>query len=147
MSLQVFADLKERLRSIPIEDFIKDVVEENKDSVELLNVFQLKDGQDSEGVQINTYRDYTQFTKMIKQQKGQPTDKVTLEDTGAFHASIKAKVSGKQITLDATDPKRNKLVKKYGKEIFGLDDESKEAFSQEVLKDKLIEKTRNHLLK
>ena len=145
MSLQVFSDLKERLRSLPIEDFIKDVVEENKDSIELLNVFQLKDGQDNEGLEINP--PYTPFTKQIKQMKGQPTDKVTLEDTGAFHASIKAKVSGKEITLDATDSKRNKLVKKYGKEIFGLDDESKEAFSQEVLKDKLIEKTRNHLLK
>ncbi len=143
MGLAVFENLKRKIKSVPVEEFIKEVAEDKEAELADLNIFQLKEGKDNEGETIEP--EYTPFTKQIKAFKGQPTDRVTLEDTGAFHRSLKADVRGKKIHFDATDPKTTKLVKKYGGQIFGLDDESKWKFSQDILKDELIEKTRNYM--
>ena len=63
--------------------------------------------------------EYTSTTKRIKSIKGQPIDRVTLKDTGAFHKSIKFEVSKTITQLNATDPKTDKLEAKY-QNILGL---------------------------
>jgi hypothetical protein len=70
--------------------------------------------------------DYTPYTVSIKQQKGQPTDRVTLYDTGDFYNSFFLINAGTQLEVYATDWKRNKLFKKYGPELFGLIDQFKQ---------------------
>ena len=70
---------------------------------------------------------YKPFTIAIKKEKGQPTDRVTLKDTGEFHRSIFVKFEGDKIIIDSDNDLRDKLVKKYGATIFGLTKQSKTA--------------------
>jgi hypothetical protein len=67
--------------------------------------------------------DYTPLTIKIKKSKGQPTDRVTLKDTGDFHDSFYVKFERDQFIILASDVKAGKLVAKYGFEIFGLSEE------------------------
>lgn len=76
---------------------------------------------------------YIDFTIAIKQDKGQPTDRVTLRDTGAFQAAITTEVTQTHVITDSTDEKSAKLQKKYGKKIFGLS----EKFKAEYIRDNL----------
>lgn len=64
--------------------------------------------------------DYTGLTIQIKRSKGQPTDRVTLKDTGDFYDSFYVKFERDQFIILASDVKTQKLVTKYGFEIFGL---------------------------
>lgn len=70
---------------------------------------------------------YKPFTIAIKKEKGQPTDRVTLKDTGEFHRSIFVKFEGDKIIIDSDSDLRNKLVDKYGATIFGLTKQNKQA--------------------
>lgn len=63
---------------------------------------------------------YKPLTIQIKRSKGQPTDRVTLKDTGDFHASIFLRFDTQKMEVVADDPKTAKLVRKYGTEILGL---------------------------
>ena len=81
-------------------------------------------GQDSEGNEL--FPPYTPFTVSIKQSKGQPTDRVTLYDTGQFHASFFVDWRPTEFEIYARDVLTPKLAGKYGPEIFGLDDNSQQ---------------------
>lgn len=89
-----------------------------KEDVVNLNRSQLWKGITSDGRDIRP--PYAPFTVLMKDQKGQPTDRVTLKDTGAFYDSIQVDVSSDSFTIDASDYKTDKLTDKYGKNIFGL---------------------------
>lgn len=67
---------------------------------------------------------YTAFTKAIKSQIGQPTNRVTLRDTGAFHRSVGVQWQATEFKLVANDPKTPDLVRKYSPAILGLSDDS-----------------------
>lgn len=82
-------------------------------------------GKNALGVDISSYMPYTQVTIAIKHQKGQPVNRVTLRDTGAFEKSFFIHCDNKQIIIFARDKKTQKLVKKYGDTIFGLTSENK----------------------
>lgn len=81
-------------------------------------------GQDAEGFDVTPF--YTPFTLQIKQAKGQPTDRVTLYDTGVFHASFYVEWRSTEFEIYARDSKTPKLEGKYGPDIFGLDDNSQQ---------------------
>lgn len=56
---------------------------------------QLFQGVDATGVDLKSIGgDYTPFTKAYKKRKGQPTNRVTLKDSGNFYRSIQAKSIG-----------------------------------------------------
>ena len=78
-------------------------------------------GIDSEGDEI--YPDYTDFTKDIKFQLRQPTNRVTLKDTGYFYRSIELEFGNQSFFFKATDYKYRDLQKKYGSKILGITDE------------------------
>jgi len=80
-----------------------------------------------EGVLVDgsSLPDYTPYTKRIKEQKGQPTDRMTLRDTGAFYNQIFAKVNNSEVIIDSRDEKSEELKDRYGEQIFGLTDENK----------------------
>lgn len=77
-------------------------------------------GQYSDGTAVAP--PYRPFTIQVKQAKGQPTGRVTLRDTGDFHQSFSVVWQPTQFVVTASDAKTGKLVQKYGREIFGLDD-------------------------
>lgn len=108
-------------RNLENGDYIRQAVGENEEKIVEMNVAQLYDwGVTSVGISINTYRPYTPYTISIKEIKGQPTDRVTLRDTGAFHRSFMVEVGPDSFYITATDPKTQDLVNKYGGKIFGL---------------------------
>lgn len=67
---------------------------------------------------------YTPFTTKLKGYKGQPTDRVTLRDTGDFHASFLLEFEANEFRIFAADWKEGKLKAKYGEEILGLTDKN-----------------------
>lgn len=71
--------------------------------------------------------EYKPFTVAIKKEKQQPTDRVTLKDTGEFHRSIFVKFTKDTIIIDSDNDLRDKLVEKYGAAIFGLTKQNKQA--------------------
>lgn len=69
--------------------------------------------------------DYSPKTKGIKQELGQPYDRVTLNDTGAFYESFITYFNGKDIVISANVIKdTSDLISDWGKEILGLNEDS-----------------------
>lgn len=102
-------------------------------------------GINSEGEDIMSYAPYRAKTIKIKLTKGQPTDRVTLRDTGDFHTSFEVVADETQFKIDATDWKAQELVAKYGKEILGLTEEHVHELIWQYLYPKLITELNNRL--
>lgn len=122
MSLTIH-EIQRRLSGLDINQEVRESIVDTKDAIKTLNQGQLFIGKRADDSYI--YPDYTELTKAIKEAKGQPFDRVTLEDTGAFYDSIQIDVKSDTFDIDATDSKTNKLTKKYGEKILGLSKESK----------------------
>lgn len=108
-------------------EYIRQAVEDNEEFiVELNSEDQLyEEGINSLGVFIADYAPYSDVTKQIKAQKGQPYNRVTLRDTGDFERSFYLHITNEQFKIDASDMKRRELMLSYGDEIMGLTEENK----------------------
>ena len=72
-------------------------------------------GEDGDGVSLG---DYSPITIKIKQRKGQPTDRITLKDTGAFYRSYSINPFEGGFFIDANGKKNNTdLFLRYGDNI------------------------------
>lgn len=104
---------------------------------ELIQNDQLQKGIDGTGERItdNEGNDsYSFLTEWITRGRKQEGDPYTLKDTGEFYDSMVINVSNNEIEIDADPIKTDaNLFEKYGDDIIGLTDQSKE---------KLIEKLR-----
>lgn len=90
-----------------------------------LNREQLYSGIDSENRFLGVY---SLKTILEKQRKNQPTDRVTLRDTGDFYASLYLVQKEKSFEIDSKDAdqtKVNKLLDVYGENIFGVTEQNK----------------------
>lgn len=104
-----------------------------------LNQSQLMDeGLDANGKFINTIEGnpYTEYTKEQKRKKGQPTDHVTLYDTGEFYQSMKVTINGQGAEVLADFSKggsdiRDNFNSSY--DFLGLTDNSKEKLKEWLL--------------
>lgn len=81
-------------------------------------------GINGKGKKIMDYMPYTARTIKNKKRKGQPTTRVTLRDTGAFHESMYVVFDSEGFYITASDDKTQELVNKYGEEIFRLTDKN-----------------------
>lgn len=81
-------------------------------------------GINGKGIKIMDYMPYTSKTIEIKNKKGQPTTRVTLRDTGAFHESMHVVFDSEGFYITSSDEKTPELVEKYGEEIFRLTDKN-----------------------
>jgi len=81
---------------------------------------------------------YTPLTISIKQEKGQPTDRVTLKDTGAFYKTFKIVLGPTSFQIEA-DPNKggDNLFDRWGKDVVGLTDGNTQKVINAV-KDKFI---------
>lgn len=66
---------------------------------------------------------YSEWTVAVKNTFGQPFDRVTLKDTGAFYKAFTVKWGPDKFELLSTDEKYDKLGEKYGFQIYGLSPE------------------------
>ena len=70
-----------------IDSIIFDITKEKETQDFLIDVLQdqlFTTGEDGNGLSLG---EYSPITVKIKQSKGQPTDRITLKDTGAFYNS------------------------------------------------------------
>lgn len=136
-------ELIDRLKKVPVQSFIAETVEENDAWIGDKNAEQLWEGKRSDGSIIEP--PYRALTIEIKSVKGQPTDRVTLKDEGDFYQGLTAVAKPDSFSIIGTDDKTLKLKRKYGDEITGLSEESIKEFQDDILRESLIEKAKNHL--
>lgn len=116
-------ELQRRLSGFDIGNEVRESIIETQDAITELNRGQMFIGKRSDGSEITPT--YSDLTIILKEEKGQPSDRVTLKDTGDFWDSLTVDVDSDTFTMDATDSKTDRLSKKYGDKILGLSDESK----------------------
>ena len=76
--------------------------------------------EDSTGASLG---EYAPFTVVIKQEKGQRFDHITLNDTGEFYESFTFHATGTELIFDANPVKDNdNLFDNFGIDILGLND-------------------------
>ncbi len=99
---------------------------------------QLFKGIRSDGTEITP--PYTGYTISIKTEKNQPTDRVTLKDTGDFYDSFVAYVDGSKDIIITSNPIKvdefgftTNLIEKYGDKIEGLTEESKVILNSKLI--------------
>jgi hypothetical protein len=121
----VFTQARKELNELKnnIKLVVKETFEEYKSLIVHYNADeQMYDkGQDAKGSLIRPA--YKPMTIRIKKAKGQPTDRVTLRDTGRFHKTliVTPKEDYVEITSDVYYAKY--LFDKYGSNILGIQEE------------------------
>jgi len=76
---------------------------------------------------IPEYKPYTIFVKHYLKSPTQPTDRVTLKDTGDFYNQIFAAQLGNEVLIDSGDEKSGMLKEKYekgGESLFGFTEDN-----------------------
>ena len=84
--------------------------------------------------------EYTPFTISIKREKGQPTDRVTLKDTGEFYDSFVAYVDSSADIIINSNPLKvdengleTNLLFKYGEKVEGLTQQNLDIITQKLI--------------
>lgn len=136
--IEYLNDFKRKLDISEIFNFV--ITTELKELIIELNQDQLYDlGEDSKGNKLWSFSPsmpYSPYTIKIKQAKGQPTDRLTLRDTGAFYKSFTVEVEGVSIILDADGQKQDtNLFSQYGIDILGLNDQNMSIFLERLTND------------
>lgn len=128
--------------------YMMDIVKRcEADICEMNSQQQLYDrGVDNLGVGISTYMPYAPLTISIKTAKGQPTDRVTLRDEGDFYAAFSLRIDNEAFEITSDDWKTDKLVSRYGAQIFGLTNDNASALAHDYIYPDLLEIARTELL-
>lgn len=125
--MKALTNLALRVKSLSVNDLVDELGEHSEFIdliIELNTKNQLYDkGINSKGESIG---DYSLYTKAIKDNHGQITDHVTLNDTGAFYESFKVYVNSQKDFVISADTIKDTsdLIVDWGKEILGLSEES-----------------------
>lgn len=138
--MQELVALSDKLKTLnrDLREYAEQIIEANAEKIEELNLQQLYDGKDADGNDITP--EYAESTKRIKRKKGQPTNRVTLNDKGDFYQGIKLKKVQNIYELVGTDSKSKILEAKYGDRIIDLSEESKGVLVNEILLPAMEEK-------
>lgn len=103
-------------------------------------------GIEGKGVAIASYMPYRSSTIKRKQKKGQPTDRVTLKDTGKLYASLRVECGSLGFYVTSSEDKAKYLLAKYGKTIFRLTDNNLKVLLNDYIRPSLKEKMKNYIL-
>lgn len=126
--MKLISDMIERVVTFrdSINITIREAITANEAFIIDLNVEDqlYEKGINRNAVEISDYAPYKNLTLQIKASKGQPTNRVTLRDTGDFHSSFYLQIGDDSFEIKASDEKTEALIKKYGRQILGLTDEN-----------------------
>ena len=121
------SELKQSLNQI-----VKETFEKNGYVIkEIQTQKQLYQGEDSKGSFIRPA--YKPMTIRIKMKKGQPTDRVTLKDTGKFYNNIKVIANETFVEVTTSIEYSKELFKKYGNNILGIQEELLRDFAEQYI--------------
>lgn len=136
-------DMIQRFESIDIEQMTEETFQETESDFAKLNTEQLYSGKLNDGSEITP--EYAESTKKRKRKEGQPSDRVTTRDTGAYHEGFTVKPKSDVLEIGSDVRYEQYLDKRYGKKLYGLTPDNSEQYSfgpfWSVLKGKLEEKT------
>lgn len=118
MNTAVFERLSNKLRHLPMRDIVERAADRQEDLMVELNLKQLDEGIRADGQRIEP--EYAAYTVSRKKKVGQPTDRVTLKDSGDFYNAERVKRYPGKYELVNYDPKSESLQTRYGYQILGL---------------------------
>lgn len=112
------------------DKFIDQLVVRNEKFITDLNKQQLFAGETADGGSTGEYasKSYAKFKSQLN-----PNNVVDLFVTGNFYDGFFVRIIKDGFEIDSKDNKRATLVSKYGKDIFGLNTESKETLIKDVI--------------
>lgn len=130
-----------------LDQELKDEILRHEDViVEMITQDQLYElGIEGRGTEIMSYMPYRPRTIKKKIKKGQPTNRVTLKDTGSFYASLHVEFDDEGFYVTSTQDKAKFLLKKYGKTIFRLTDNNLKTLLDEYIRPSLREKMKEYI--
>lgn len=116
---------------------LKNTIDRNKGVLLDKQEDQLDDGKDSLG--ISFIPSYAESTIKTKKRKGQPTDRVTLKDTGDLYRSLNIETNSNQMIITANVEYFKYLVRHYDSNIIlGLEKEFLRDFIIKYFKPELL---------
>lgn len=97
-------------------------------------------GIDGKGRRLIDFEPYSPFTIVIKRQKGQPYDRVTLNDTGSFTDKMDLIFTDQNaIGFFSRDAKTPELIQRYGADIFTLTVDNRKEIDEKIFEVNLVE--------
>jgi hypothetical protein len=127
-------------RALDVEAIAKESIHANQDAIVTMQAEQMRLGKKSTGDKIGYYRSvaYAQ----LKQSMGSiaPFRVPDLLLTGAFYGGLKVNLSGDKLELTSADEKTPMLVARYGEDIFGLGEDSKDMLREEVFAPDMVKR-------
>jgi hypothetical protein len=115
--------LQRKLSGFDIHQEVQEALIETSGAMITLNQGQMFIGRRADGTEITPT--YSDLTIELKEQKGQPSDRVTLRDTSEFWDDMFVQINASDYEMSSANQKTQKLEKKYGRKIFGLTKESR----------------------
>lgn len=88
---------------------------------------------------------YRPRTKTLKKKKGQPIDRVTLKDTGAFYDEMILSVRSNTYTITSINKVSEYLTEKYGEAIWGLNKISRQGYVEQNLQPQVVRNVKREL--
>lgn len=132
--MDVFEEAKQTVRELKasLNEILRQTFQQNSDVIKRIQTDeQLFEGKDAKGSFIRPV--YTPFTVRIKKSKGQVTSRVTLEDTGKFYDTLKVIAGENHVEIIGSVDYFDDLVKKYGSQILGIQEELLKGFTFEYV--------------
>ena len=127
-------EMYNRWRKLQLRKQVPIIIEQTKENIIALNQRQLYNrSEDSEG---NPLRFYSSNSYAFEKEQKNPLPgfgRPDLYDTGSFYRQFVVRVSPTFYEITSKDSKTNKLTKKYGKDVFGLQKESKAEYVNDTL--------------
>lgn len=137
-------DVVKSIRKINMEKLaFQSVMDHKEEAIDLNTQEQLfEQGIDSKGRDLG---EYTPFTVEIKKQKGQKTDFITLKDEGDFYDGFYVKSRKFPVIFGSKDSKTNKIVQRFGTDVFGLTKSSVKELNEEYVREDIQEKFKKNI--
>lgn len=126
-----------------LEDALKEEIERYQDFITDSIRIQLDMGIDGYYDEIRP--PYAPRTIKRKIKKGQPTDRVTLKDTGKFYDSLYLEFDEGGFRISSNDEKAKYLIAKYGSPILRVDNEDFNRFLRFYIRPALAERMKDYL--
>lgn len=140
-------NLSYRLRKFKafLDDGLRNEILANEHIICDMVADQMYSGHDGRGKKIEP--EYVPLTVSIKRIKGQPTDRVTLRDTGDFYSSLRVEFDEGGFYVTSDDSKAAELLEKYGTNIFRLSNQNLTILLREYIRPTFAEKLKELLQK
>lgn len=135
-----------RFKSILDQELKNEILRCEDVIVEMITQEQLyNSGINGRGVEIASYAPYASRTIKKKLRKGQPTNRVTLKDTGSLYHSLHIEFDDEGFYVTSSQDKVKYLMEHYGTAIFRLSNQNLKVLLNDYVRPSLKEKMKNYI--